>query len=290
MEFISWLGEFLNKNPWPSIVILFLLLILFIPWARFIVKDLLNSMGIKKLKISGAEIEFSREDKKVLERTFDEAIQITKNYRKKINNLVHREIQKTGLSTALSAAAAKIFKEQFENSYGLKNMRATIHVQDYLSDERLYQITNYYPFGDKAYRHFSLRRGIIGRVWRSQISACAGYLTHEIAPNPLPPEEELVPKICLEWGLTEAEALDFVKRPSYCCVPIKSGYRMLGLFYLDCSEINFGWDDSLDDIGSRLKNLITVCESAINEVGIPEILLEIENSVANYAVRRSIDV
>lgn len=284
-HFFAWLGQFIHDNPWPTTVITFFLLFFFVPWIRFIVKDALRSLGIKRLKFSGTEIEFGREDKLIVQRTLDESIAIMSEYRKKVDGNVDRLIRKTGLRSAFRETAAQIFEKQFGSKFA-DNMRATIHVQDFILEDRLYQMLDYYPSGGGAHRHFSHRRGIIGRVWRSQIPASAGFLIQRTAPAPAPVTKDLIAAICLEWGLTETEALEFKERPSYCCVPITDGHRKLGVFYMDSKARNFGWQN---DIESKLSALEECCTREIEKAGIGKLLSEIESEMADHAPRRSLD-
>jgi len=286
--FFAWLGRFIHENPWPTITIILIFFLIFVPWTRFVTKDLIRSLGIKKLKFTGTEIEFGREDKLVVQRTLGESLEIIKQYRKKVDNNIDRLIRKTALHTAFREAAAAIFETQFRKKFGIQGMRATLHVQDFVFEDRLYQIMDYYPAGGGAHRHFSLRRGIIGRVWRSQIVASAGFLTHRVAPEPLPNEKNVIDAICLQWGLTEMEAIDFKKAPSYCCVPIKDGHRMLGVFYMDCNLTNFGWDDT-ENVESKLKVLQDFCLREVQDKKLPSILSLIENEMADYSPRISLD-
>lgn len=288
-QFFGWLGNFITINPWASIAFFVIVLVAAFPATRFAIRNQLRALGIKRLKISDAEIEFSREDRLTVERSLAESIEIINQYRIKADKNIDRLIQKYGLVEAFTEASAAIFESSFGNRFGISKMRSTIHSQDFVFSDRLYQITNYYPEGGGIHRDFSLRRGIIGRVWRSQKAACAGFLIHRLAPNPLPSDEELINGICLEWGLTDTEAYDFKKKPSYCCVPIRHGYRLLAVFYLDCESNNFGWNGD-DDLDAKLEQLKDNCAVELKKKNLPEILLNIEKEMADFAPRASVDV
>jgi hypothetical protein len=284
----KWSGNFVQTNPWPAVAIFIFSIIVFVPWARFRIKDLLNSLGIKKLKVSGTEFEFGREDKLAVQKSLDESFDIIAQYRKKIENNINRLIRKTGLNNAFADAAGCIFSEFFGNKFGEHGVRATLHMQDFVFEDRLYQILNYYPQSKGAHRHFSLRRGIIGRVWRSQIPASAGFLTQKVADGSTGDKKALIPLICLEWGLNHSEALDFLESPSYCCIPIQYEHRLVGLFFMDCKKDNFGWDGSVD-VKVRLKALETKCKDEIEKKGIHKMLGFIDSEMADFSPRRSLD-
>ena len=288
--FIKWIGVFFMTNPWPAITLIMIILVFFIPWTRFVIKDLVKSLGLKRLKFSGTEIEFIQEDKLVIQRTFEESFEIIRQYRRKVEKNIARLNRKIGLRAAFVEAAAAIFEKQFGSKFGRDGMRATIHVLDFVFEDRLYQITGYYPDGGGIHRHLSLRKGIIGRVWRSQIATSAGYLIDRVANSSYSSPDETIEEICREWGLTETEAYGYQKKPSYCCVPIKDGHRMLGVFYMDCEKSNFGWKrHERNKIESKLNELEACCTDELRDKKIPMMLSEIENAMADYAPRRSFD-
>jgi hypothetical protein len=57
---------------------------------------------------------------------------------------------------------------------GAKGLRATIHINDVIFPDYLYQLVDYYPGDGGAHRRFSQRYGIIGRSWRSKTSHGTG--------------------------------------------------------------------------------------------------------------------
>jgi hypothetical protein len=62
---------------------------------------------------------------------------------------------------------------------------------------------------------------------------------------------------------------------------------MLGVFYMDHTECNFGW--GLADIESKLSALEEFCISAIDRAEIGKVLSQIESEMADHAPRRSLD-
>jgi hypothetical protein len=109
--------------------------------------------------------------------------------------------------------------EQFDSL----EIRATIHVQDLLFADALYQLLDYYPHqGSGRGRSFSSRSGIIGKAWRLGESQYA-----EVVPV----DEK---KLILDWGMTRAEAEDAGHgRKSFACVVLGNADAKLGLVFFD---------------------------------------------------------
>ena len=91
--------------------------------------------------------------------------------------------------------------------------------------DRLYQLSEYYDKhgrripGERSGRTYSIRYGIIGRVWRSGVAEVEGELIsaedrHQIGDNP--DVRELEKFIARRWGLTLEEAVKVRPYQSYC--------------------------------------------------------------------------
>ncbi|MBL4821250.1 MAG: hypothetical protein JKY98_09735 [Gammaproteobacteria bacterium] len=289
---VAWIGHFIQSNPWPSVVLLFGFSLLTVPWIRFAAKNIAISIGIKKITFSEVEIEFGEYDRQVLVQSIDESLHLISIYRKKIDSKIKKLVQAEGLESAFEDAVKKILKKVCNNEFGDDSLRATLHIQDYIFAELLYQVTNYFPVGKGAYRRFSLRRGIIGRVWRSGHPASAGYLTDRTKLTAKRTEQQNIHRICLAWGITTQEALEFRTKPSYCCVPIFVNHRLVGLFYMDSKKFNFGWNEKLPKSRQikKLNDLEIFCQKAIEEAGVSAILENIEREMAKFAPRTQLDV
>lgn len=126
-------------------------------------------------------------------------------------------------------------------------IRSTIHVQDLLFEDALYQLLDYYPSqGSGRGRSFSSRRGIIGKAWRLSESQYA-----EVVPSS---ERELI----LEWGMTDSEA-DTAghNRHSFGCVILRSGGEKLGLIYFDSPVKRAFGNDHNDPTWKTLEEALT---------------------------------
>jgi hypothetical protein len=162
-------------------------------------------------------------------------------------------------------------KEKFDNAIALRKMtpkfqkivddyikpklsqfdsleiRATIHVQDLLFEDALYQLLDYYPSqGSGRGRSFSSRSGIIGKTWRLGKSQYA-----EVVPVD---EERLI----LDWGMTRAEADRAGHgRQSFACVLMRSIDEKLGLIYFDSPSRKAFGNDKDSELWKDLEANIT---------------------------------
>jgi hypothetical protein len=137
---------------------------------------------------------------------------------------------------------------EFERS----NHRSTVHVQDIVFKQYLYQITDYFPRQGtkKQGRRFSQRFGSMGRAWRIGMSLGEGN-----AFSPGTPEEQLVK----EWGMTreEAQSASRTSRPADLCVLLRSqadGNVAVGVLYIDSTrELAYGDDRAATEVAGLLE-------------------------------------
>ena len=132
-----------------------------------------------------------------------------------------------------------------------KSMRFNIHVEDLLFNETLCQLVDYYPDGKgKAGRAWSVRYGMIGRVWRFQRSYTDTNVTTD--------EDKLV----TNWGMTRDEVRNFVsKGKTFTTVVLESNSQPCALVYMDSKMENaFGLEKG-EDSREALHNAISAaCE------------------------------
>jgi hypothetical protein len=194
----------------------------------------------ESLKLFGAEFVLNRIGGEEVE---DRLAKLRKREQEKFD----REINEKGLSFKHHRLVDEYIRPNIEQ-FAYKNIRATIHVQDLLFEDGLYQLLDYYPnqrLGGRG-RSFSSRTGIIGKAWRLAKSQYAAVVPTN--------EEELI----LHWGMTSAEAPKAGHgRHSFACVVLKSGAEVLGLLYFDSPvEKAFGENDS-DPAWHSLERAIT---------------------------------
>ncbi len=126
--------------------------------------------------------------------------------------------------------------------------RLTLHVPDFVFSDRLYQFAEYFDAagernGDNRLgRTFSIRYGIIGRVWRSGVPEIAGDVIsdedRQLMPNDTDPDyrERLYQFIARRWGLTLEEAVQVSKYRSYGAFRIERFGRAVGVIFFDSKQ------------------------------------------------------
>jgi hypothetical protein len=215
---------------------------------------------VRKIKAGGVEMEINAEVadqirqylgssiKELREKADDEYVrsatvqQLDQHIYRVFSHALPRVLQANGLPLAI-------------------NQRATIHVQDIVFKQYLYQITEYFPRqgSKKQGRRFSQRFGSMGRAWRMGQSLGEGN-----AFGPGTPEEELVK----EWGMTreEAQSASRTSRPADLCVLLKSpedGNIPIGMLYIDSTiTATYGDDATATAVAKSLENEQEVIDMA----------------------------
>jgi hypothetical protein len=128
---------------------------------------------------------------------------------------------------------------------------------------------------DKSGRAFSIRYGIIGRVWRSGVPEVEGELISaedRALIKDLSDSTEVEKFIARRWGLTLDEAARIRSYQSYGAIRIERGERPPGLIYFDSRRTN-AFGDS--DVHAQLNRLVQNSELAVG-------LLEISREVSQF--------
>jgi hypothetical protein len=185
------------------------------------------------------------------------------------------------LASKLAVDVANILGPDCPDDY-----QFTLYVTDFVFGDRLYQFTEYYDKkGDqvstgKAGRTYSIRYGIIGRVWRSGVPEIEGELisAEEKAGanlNPLQIERF----IARRWGLTLEEAVRIREYHSYGAIRLNMADKPVGLIFFYSKEVNaFGDNDELKVKHERI-------EAILDGSRLTKQLLEISNEVASWSGR-----
>ena len=292
-DLVVWLGAFAQDHPWVSFAYFLTFAVLAFPTVRFALGRLIRQLGITSIKASKFEIAFDAESKKAVEQDLDQSISTIEAFRKKGSQEIARHVASLGIEATFRDEISQLFAQHFGDRYGRRNAempetdlsaRATLHINDFVFQDRLFQLADYYPAGSGFGRTFSHRFGIIGRVWRSGIGASAGDLTHRVAEGHRKrSDEQIIQSIQREWGLTQQEAIAFKDRPSYCCVPVRKGAQMLAVLYIDAKAPNFAWPGP--QIENRLDRLQKKCESALAESPLVDALIKLEDRISKTAPR-----
>lgn len=262
---IVLLGEILRSLfPWPIVV---LVVIALLAWGPDRLGSLFASLnvelpGVFKLGGGAAVPEAFKKEmgdaQKIVARTnkeIEEAYSAAKDYVVQLRD--RYGIDK--LVETLAMDVAQIIGEQCPEDF-----RLTIYVPDLIFEDRLYQLAEYYDqkgqrvLPNRSGRAFSIRYGIIGRVWRTGVPEIEGQLISkedrdQIGDNP--DIRELEKFIARRWGLTLDEAVRVRPYPSYGAIRIERGERPLGIVFFDSKRPNaFGSPPASKRIDSAVQN------------------------------------
>lgn len=277
----DWLTEIVQSFfPWPFVVLFVFVILFFSRRSRNSLRGFLHDIGLRKLSFSGTVIELGTEGQREVQITFADAVQTINQYKKGINREVRRQVNLTDLDARLAKLYSDHIRQNLKESEIPKGFRCTIHIPDFLYDDKLYQMLNYFPNGKGAYRDFPSRYGIIGRVWRSERPECVGQLLEPRDLEQAKNEQDRVQLIAKTWGMTYTEAMRASDKPSYCCILLRFNERRVGLFYMDSPEKDaFGIDES--ERQKMIDDIIHGCEAE----SIPEIVSQIIGQLDPYSPR-----
>jgi hypothetical protein len=169
-----------------------------------------------------------------------------------------------------------------------EDYRVTLYIPDLVFSDRLFQLTEYYNKAGKrssenrAGRTFSIRYGIIGRVWRSGVSEVEGDLITvadrtELGSNPSLQDVERF--IARRWGLLLEEAVKVRAYNSYGAFRLQKADKSLGILFFDSRNPNaFAEPD-------QLKTLQDLIASVLRDSDLVDKLLEVHREVAPWSGR-----
>lgn len=128
---------------------------------------------------------------------------------------------------------------------GKKDFRCTVHIEDVLFKDTLYQLLEYFPApGGPAGRRFSVRFGMMGLAWRTK--------THQGHGDAAATKHE---DLVRYWGMTEDEARRRSRqRASYLCVMLETATGdPTGILFMDADEkYAFGDQDHIRELACRI--------------------------------------
>ncbi|WP_296612404.1 hypothetical protein [Sphingomonas sp.] len=226
------IGE-LIRFTWPAVVLVIVALVLLT--RRLDGGAMWLARRAQKVKVGEVELEFTPEAAKRLAQTTEEAFD---SFREKADREFRRQVAALDIRQSLEMMLrnANALKDGKPIS-DIASVRCTLYVEDILFEDRLYQLTEYYPWDGKssAGRTFSKRFGIVGRSWRTETHLAEGDVRTD--------RESLM----CDWGMTREEASRLTRqRPSYLCsvlrAPAQDGTDSpdglpVGLFFADCDSI-----------------------------------------------------
>jgi hypothetical protein len=220
-----WWGQLSERLVWPLTLLTAMCFVAYNPRLGRIFG--FGTRLVKKITAGGVQIEINSETVELVQRqlhgTFQELITGAAEEYERI-----AEIQDvpTLLKNAIVANALT----------GAKGLRGTIHVNDVIFPDYLYQLVDYYPRGGGAHRRFSQRYGIIGRSWRSKTSHGTGDAFAGAGS---------VEALVENWGMTEEEAQGQVNaRPACLSVIVRYHSIPMGILFIDSVAKDAFGDDA----------------------------------------------
>jgi len=221
----SW-ESVLEAWAWPLTVLLLAAAVL--SWLSFStaaspVLSVLFSR-VRRVTAFGVEFDLSQtaaiQTRTTVEAGFDE---LRKKLKRQFDALVDGE----GINSKLLAVAENAVRPHL-TAEALHSYRCTLHIQDVLFEDALYQLLDYYPLGGGRGRTRSVRMGILGRCARRTLPDLQGDVTTDT--------ERLIES----WAMTTAEAATVGRdRRSFATIPLfDEDHQLLGIFYVDAAPRN----------------------------------------------------
>jgi hypothetical protein len=207
---------------WPFTVLL--IAISFLAWLTYstAARPFLSALFGRIRKITAFGVEFDLSAKAAIqtrtnvEAGFDEL-------RSKVKRQFDMLIDSEGLNSKLLNLAENAVFKNLTSDEAKRSYRCTIHIQDTLFEDVLYQLLDYYPQGGGRGRTRSIRFGIIGR--------CARLNQPDVQADVTTNTEKLIES----WSMTPGEAANVGRdRRSFAAIPLlDTDHALLGIFYVD---------------------------------------------------------
>jgi hypothetical protein len=206
--------ELVSNVAWPVVAVL-LLLILTSQRGRLLLRPILRRL--RKINAPGGwAIELSEDSAAETKADVEGAINA---YGSVLDLEFERLAYAEGIASRLESTVRQALSDQERSADGF---RATVHIEDALVRNALYQLVGYWPSGGGAGRRFSIRFGMLGRTWR---------LGRSLYADNVPDGEEALIE---EWGMTRAQATTAAaNRHSFVCVLLHHEGQAVGILFMD---------------------------------------------------------
>ena len=281
------IGDILRSlSPWGFVVFTVLAIILQGP------KWIGESLKTGRWKFGGFEYE-GKEIVATFKKELGDAAEIVERANREIGEAYDsaksyasqlRDQHQIGVLTGKAAVAvAEIVGTTCPEDY-----RFTLYLPDFLFSDRLYQFTEYYDkrgmpiAGARAGRTYSIRYGIIGRVWRSGVAEIEGELISKEDQELLakdPSQGPIEKFIARRWGLTLEEAYHVKEYHSYGAIRLNLAESKVGLVFFYSKGVNaFGSE-------TEKKSALKVIETMLQTCPLLPKLLDISHEVAPWSGR-----
>ncbi|WP_151312280.1 hypothetical protein [Mycobacterium avium] len=148
-------------------------------------------------------------------------------WRKRIQTEFDRKVYASPVTESIRLVTDNV--KDYLRGYGIRDLRATVHVPDPLFADMLYQLTDYYPAqksGGGRGRIMSERFGIVGLAWRSRETK----VRHDVPTD----QSQLVE----HWGmnLDEAGSAGSGRQSFFAEILKDENHRAIGVFYMDATD------------------------------------------------------
>ncbi|KRR01652.1 hypothetical protein CP49_21815 [Bradyrhizobium valentinum] len=191
--------------------------------------------SLRRIKLFGAEIELNEQTKRKIQSAAGEIDAALEEYKGRVDKEVARTVARYQIEQALSNLIDSDEVKSFVAERS-KTFRCTIYIPDPIRYGRLYQLVDYCPSGAGRARTFSVRYGVIGRVWRTEVPTQEGDLLPPSAPGEVRTHEQEIDAVMSNWGMNRREAESALKHRSYFCCPLIHENSKVGLLYMDSTE------------------------------------------------------
>jgi hypothetical protein len=232
---------------WPVALILVVLLFAFHPRLN---RMLGLAKVVRKIKAGGVEMEINPE---AVDAVRAELRQSVKELAEKAKDEYERMAKLMRIGEHLERVIMQSLPRILENNKIIEipsDVRGTVHVQDIVFNEYLYQLTDYFPTRTGSGRRFPQRYGIIGRSWRLGTSLGEG--------NAFAAGKGEEKTLIEEWGMTREDVHARGKnQPAYLSVVLASTVDddfPNGILYVDSNQVGaFGTDEVATKIAVQLE-------------------------------------
>ncbi len=209
---------------------------------------------VKKFSGFGVDFEFSEVGSRKFKSDVESALS---SARSELDAALAKEIRVADLRGRLSIALQPLSD--------LVGARGTIHVEDPLFSNWLYQAVDYVPSGGGSKRRFDARSGIIGLAWRLAKDQSWSH------PKIMTPEQ-----FAKQWGMTLEQAGSRKETDGgkvLVARVVRHEHRPVGILYVDCSV-----PDHLD--GAQLKAAEESVFAKVMELSLDDVAKQLDGIIA----------
>lgn len=258
----AWV-EFVRALAWPIVAIVALMVVAFSGTLREWLVE--SARRLRKVSAFGVDIELSDQVATKVRELSEEAFGA---YRKRITTEFDRLVHQLQIDDGLTRLVEGYIRPQLARFGPVPSFRCTIHIEDVLFTETLYQLLDYYPPAPGARgRTKSIRFGIVGKAWRARADEVKRVSTEVAA-------------LIRDWGMTYEEAASAGHgQQSFAAILLRDQREgRVAIVYLDSADAEaFGLRDE------RTQELIDEVHRGAAELGITDSIAAITQDLRGRA-------